>query len=70
LRWRQEHQAKDIKAAKRLARHGMKANTGADEMAEDLTPFDPAQGLTSDEAIAGLMAEAFKTGTPTISPMR
>ncbi|MGR6431607.1 addiction module antidote protein [Rhizobium sp. PAMB 3174] len=28
-------------------------------MAEKLTPFDPAEGLTSDEAIAGFMAEAF-----------
>lgn len=30
-------------------------------MGEKLTPFDPAEGLTSDEAIAGFMAEAFKT---------
>ncbi len=30
-------------------------------MAETLTPFDPAEGLTSDEAIAGFMEEAFKT---------
>lgn len=28
-------------------------------MAEKLTPFDPAEGLTSDDAIAGFMAEAF-----------
>lgn len=28
-------------------------------VAEKLTPFDPAEGLTSDEAIAGFMAEAF-----------
>jgi probable addiction module antidote protein len=28
-------------------------------MAEKLTTFDPAQGLTSDEAIAAFMAEAF-----------
>jgi probable addiction module antidote protein len=30
-------------------------------MEENLTPFDPAEGLTSDEAIAGFMEEAFKT---------
>lgn len=30
-------------------------------MVEKLTPFDPAEGLTSDEAIAGFMGEAFKT---------
>lgn len=28
-------------------------------MAEKLTSFDPAEGLTSDEAIAAFMAEAF-----------
>lgn len=28
-------------------------------MAEKLTNFDPAEGLTSHEAIAGFMAEAF-----------
>jgi probable addiction module antidote protein len=28
---------------------------------EKLTPFDPAEGLTSDDAIAAFMAEAFKT---------
>jgi len=28
-------------------------------MAEKLTAFDPAEGLTSDEAIAAFMAEAF-----------
>ena len=28
-------------------------------MAEKLTRFDPAEGLTSDEAIAAFMAEAF-----------
>jgi probable addiction module antidote protein len=28
-------------------------------MAEKPTPFDPAEGLTSDEAIAAFMAEAF-----------
>ena len=28
-------------------------------MAEKLTNFDPAEGLTSDDAIAGFMAEAF-----------
>lgn len=28
-------------------------------MAEKLTTFDPAEGLTSDEAIAAFMAEAF-----------
>ena len=30
-------------------------------MAEKLTAFDPAEGLTSDKAIAGFMGEAFKT---------
>ena len=30
-------------------------------MAEKLTTFDPAEGLTSDDAIAGFMEEAFKT---------
>ena len=30
-------------------------------MAEKLTRFDPAEGLTSNEAIAGFMGEAFKT---------
>ena len=30
-------------------------------MIEKLTPFDPAEGLTSDEAIAAFMEEAFKT---------
>ena len=30
-------------------------------MAEKLTRFDPAEGLTSDEAIAVFMEEAFKT---------
>ncbi len=30
-------------------------------MGEKLTPFDPAEGLTSDEAIAGFMEEAFKS---------
>jgi probable addiction module antidote protein len=30
-------------------------------MAETLTTFDPAEGLNSDEAIAGFMEEAFKT---------
>ena len=34
---------------------------GANEIAETLTPFDPAEGLTSDEAVAGFMEEAFKT---------
>lgn len=28
-------------------------------MAEKLTSFDPAEGLTSDEAVAAFMAEAF-----------
>ena len=28
-------------------------------MAEKITSFDPAEGLTSDEAIAAFMAEAF-----------
>ena len=31
-------------------------------MAQKLTPFDPAEGLTGDDAIAGFMQEAFKTG--------
>lgn len=30
-------------------------------MAEKLTMFDPAEGLTSDEAIAAFMAEAFSS---------
>jgi probable addiction module antidote protein len=30
-------------------------------MVEKLTPFDPAEGLTSDEAIAAFMAEAFSS---------
>ncbi len=30
-------------------------------MVEKLTPFDPAEGLTSPDAIAGFMEEAFKT---------
>jgi probable addiction module antidote protein len=30
-------------------------------MGEKLTPFDPAEGLTSDDAIAAFMEEAFKT---------
>lgn len=29
------------------------------DLAEKLTPFDPAEGLTSDAAIAAFMAEAF-----------
>jgi probable addiction module antidote protein len=32
---------------------------GVNDMAEKLTIFDPAEGLTSDEAIAAFMAEAF-----------
>jgi probable addiction module antidote protein len=28
-------------------------------MAEKLTPFDPAEGLSSDEAVAAFMADAF-----------
>jgi len=35
--------------------------TGANEMAKKLTKFDPAEGLTSDEAIAAFMADAFET---------
>ena len=31
-------------------------------MAERLTTYDPAEDLTSDEAIAVFMAEAFETG--------
>jgi probable addiction module antidote protein len=31
-------------------------------MAEKLTSFDAAEGLTSDEAIAAFMAEAFASG--------
>lgn len=34
---------------------------GANEMAEKLTPYDPAEDLSSDEAIAIFMAEAFQT---------
>ena len=30
-------------------------------MARKLTPFDPAEGLTSDEAIAAFMADAFES---------
>lgn len=30
-------------------------------MAEKLTRFDPAEGLTSDEAVAAFMAEALAT---------
>lgn len=30
-------------------------------MGGKLTPFDPAEGLTSDEAIAAFMEEAFET---------
>jgi probable addiction module antidote protein len=30
-------------------------------MTEKLTTFDPAEGLTSDEAIAAFMAEAFES---------
>ena len=30
-------------------------------MAEKLTTFDPAEGLTSGEAVAGCVEEAFKT---------
>ena len=30
-------------------------------MAEKLTRFDPAEGLTSDEAIAAFMADAFSS---------
>lgn len=31
-------------------------------MAGQVTPFDPAEGLNSPEAIAGFMAEAFESG--------
>jgi probable addiction module antidote protein len=34
---------------------------GANEMAEKLTSYDPAEDLSSDEAIAIFMAEAFQT---------
>lgn len=34
---------------------------GANEMAEKLTRYDPAEDLSSDEAIAIFMAEAFQT---------
>src|SRR5580698_7140127 len=34
---------------------------GAKKMAEKLTPYDPAEDLGSDEAIAMFMAEAFQT---------
>ena len=30
-------------------------------MTEKLTPFDPAEGLTSDEAIAAFMSDAFES---------
>jgi probable addiction module antidote protein len=30
-------------------------------MGEKLTPFDPAEGLTSDDAVAAFMEEAFKS---------
>jgi len=30
-------------------------------MGEKLTPFDPAEGLTTDDAITAFMEEAFKT---------
>jgi DNA-binding phage protein len=33
-------------------------------VAEKLTIFDPAEGLTSDEAIAAFMAEAFASEIP------
>lgn len=33
-------------------------------MTEKLTPFDPAEYLTSDEAIADFMAAAFETNDP------
>lgn len=33
-------------------------------MTETLTPFDPAEGLTSNEAISVFMEEAFKTKDP------
>ena len=34
---------------------------GVNEMGEKLTTFDPAEDLSSDEAIAVFMEEAFKT---------
>src|ERR1035437_3047301 len=34
---------------------------GANEMAEKLTTYDPAEDLASDEAMATFMAEAFET---------
>jgi probable addiction module antidote protein len=34
---------------------------GANEMAEKLTHYDPAEDLSSDQAIAIFMAEAFQT---------
>ncbi|MDP1535158.1 MAG: putative addiction module antidote protein, partial [Rubrivivax sp.] len=34
---------------------------GVNDMAEKLTTYDPAEDLTSDEAIASFMAEAFQT---------
>lgn len=33
--------------------------SGANDMAKKLTNFDPAEGLTSDKAIAAFMADAF-----------
>ncbi len=34
---------------------------GASDVAEKLTPFDPAEGLSSDEAVAAFMEAAFAT---------
>ncbi len=39
-------------------------------MAEKLTPFNPAEGLDSDEAIAAYMAGALKPVMPVSSPTR
>ena len=36
-------------------------------MVEKLTAFDPAEGLTSHEAITAFMADAFASGT--VSPV-
>lgn len=46
-------QAKEIETASGWRRNG------ANNMAERLTVFDPAEGLTSEEAVAAFMAEAF-----------
>jgi hypothetical protein len=55
--------AEEIRALKRrtLRRQSYLRKNGANNMAEKLTPYDPAEDLVSDEGIALFMAEAFKT---------